>query len=338
MQTYYEALLDNPQQLMLWGTLLLGLLLGGLMQWSRLCLLRGLVHLRRGDQLKLKAFALAMATGLLSTQLLAFWLDMDLSAAVYVQDNPALPLLFVGGMLFGCGMALANACSGRSLVLCAGGNLRSLVTLLCVATGAGIAMSGLLAEFRVTLESLSRLSVPSATLPRSMGFLLAAALLIYALNGKTLWQAPRDFCGGLLIGLLVAAGWWLTSVVGFDEFEPIRPASLSFIAPLFETQQYVLLSTGSRLDFGIVLVAGVFAGALVRALASGEFQWQGFTTTGQLQRSLLGGLLMGIGGVLALGCTYGQLLTGFSTLAYASLMAIAGILCGGWLTVRFTHQ
>lgn len=338
MPEFYEALLDAPQQLMLWGTLVTGLLLGALLQWSRLCLLRGLVHVRQGDSQKLKAFSLAMAAALLSSQLLAWLTGIDLAASIYVQGNPALPAILLGGVLFGCGMALSNACTGRSLILAAGGNLRSLVCLLSVAIGAGLALSGLLAEWRVWLENLIRFSLPMQRLPLGLGLLLAAGLLVYALRGQQLWHSKPDLIGSLLVGVLVSAGWWLTGVVGADVFEPMPLLSISFIASVFETQQYLLLSTGSKLSFGIVLVFGVLAGALLRALLSGEFAWEGFDSTGRLKRSLAGGLLMGVGGVLSLGCTYGQALSGFSTLAITSLVAIAGILSGAWLTLKVLQK
>lgn len=338
MLAYYETLLDNPQQLMLWGVFILGLCLGAILQWSQLCLLRALIHAKQGKLLKLKAFALAMATALLSTQLVAWLHQINLAESHYAQSSPALPLIFLGGLLFGTGMALANACTGRNLVLLASGNLRSLVTLLCVALGAGIAMSGLLATTRVALENLTRVELPVNQLPMLIGLLAALALIAYALFGTTLWRSPRDLFGAILIGLLVAFGWYLTGVVGYDEFEPVRLASITFIAPILETQQYMLLSTGSRLSLGIVLVIGVFLGAFLRALFSREFHWQTFESTQQMKRSLVGGLFMGIGGVLALGCSYGQLLSGFSTLAIASLVAIFGILLGGWLTIKLTHQ
>ncbi len=338
MPEFIEALLDAPQQLMLWGTLLTGLLLGALLQWSRLCLLRGLVHVRQGNSQKLKAFALAMAAAFLSSQALAWLCDIDLAASIYVQDNPALPVIVLGGLLFGCGMALSNACTGRSLVLAAGGNLRSLVCLLSIALGAGLALSGLLAEGRVWLENLTRFNLPVSRLPLGLGVLLAIGLLMYALRGQELWQSKPDLIGSLLVGVLVSAGWWLTGVVGADEFEPIPLLSISFVAPLFEAQQYLLLSTGSKLSFGVVLVAGVFVGALLRALLSGQFVWEGFDSTARLKRSLTGGLLMGVGGVLSLGCTYGQALSGFSTLAITSLVAIAGILVGAWLTLAVLQK
>ena len=181
MPEFVENLLDASHQLMLWGTLLFGLLLGALLQWSRLCLLRGLVHVRQGNSLKLKAFTLAMAVAMLSSQLLAWYSGVDLANSIYVQDNPALPVILLGGLLFGCGMALANACTGRSLILTASGNLRSLVCLLSLAIGAGLAVSGLLAELRVGLENLTRFNLPVSRLPLWLGLLLATGLLFYAL-------------------------------------------------------------------------------------------------------------------------------------------------------------
>lgn len=333
MPEFVENLLDAPHQLMLWGTLLFGLLLGALLQWSRLCLLRGLVHVRQGNSLKLKAFTLAMAVAMLSSQLLAWYSGVDLANSIYVQDNPALPVILLGGLLFGCGMALANACTGRSLILTASGNLRSLVCLLSLAIGAGLALSGLLAELRVGLENLTRFNLPVSRLPLWLGLLLATGLLFYALKGKSLWQSTPDLVGSLLVGVLISGGWWLTGVVGADEFEPVPLLSVSFVAPVFETQQYLLLFTGSKLSFGIVLVAGVFAGALLRALLAREFVWEAFDSPGRLKRSLTGGLLMGVGGVLSLGCTYGQALSGLSTMAITSLIAVAGILAGAWCTL-----
>lgn len=333
MPEFIEALLDAPQQLMLWGTLVFAVLLGATLQWSKLCLLRGLVHVRQGNSLKLKAFILAMVSALLASQVFSRVSGVDLSASIYVQESLSLPGILLGGLLFGCGMALSNACTGRSLVLAASGNLRSLVCLLSVVIGAGMALSGVLAELRLWLDNLGRINLPLARLPLWLGGLLSVGMLAYAMRGKILWQSRPDLIGSLLVGVLVSGGWWLTGVVGADEFEPLPLATISFVAPVFESQQYLLLSTGSKLSFGIVLVAGVFVGALLRAVLSGQFAWEGFENVARLKRSLCGGWLMGVGGVLSMGCTYGQALSGFSTLAIGSLIAIAGIVAGAWFTL-----
>lgn len=328
MADYLALWLATPKQQLLGGGLLLGILLGASLQWSRLCLLRGLVQIRQGNSLQLKAFALAMAAALLSSQLVAGLTDIDLASSHYGQSSPALPVIFVGGLIFGWGMLLSNACTGRSLILLASGNLRSLVCLLSLTLGAGLTLTGLFAPLRVWLEDLTRLQLPFTSLPLGLGLLLAAGLVFYAVRNKEVWQNKPSFIGSLLVGALVGASWWLTGVVGFDEFEPSPLQAVSFVAPIFETQQYLVLFTGSRLTFSLVLVFGVFFGALTRALLVKEFVWQGFETQAQLKGSLSGGFLMGVGGVLALGCTYGQALSGFSTLAISSLISILGILLG----------
>lgn len=334
---YYD-LLDNPQRLALWGTALLGLLLGGLIQWSRFCLLRGLVEQKQqGNSLKLKAFLLAMAVALAGSQLLVYLGWVNLGQSLYAQSAPSIPLLLLGGLMFGYGMSRANACGARSLVLLASGNLRSLLTLFCLALGAGITLSGVLAPIRVELENLTRLNLPFSLLPQVFSLPLLALLLFAAFYKGQLLQSPKNLLGGLLIGLLVPVGWWLTGVVGADDFNPMRLASLTFIAPIAESQQYLMLSTGTRASFGVVLVAGVLVGAVSRAVLSGEFHWQSFESSKQLHGSIIGGLLMGVGGVLALGCSFGQALTGFSTLALASFPALFGILAGACLGIR-RHQ
>ncbi|SFX73440.1 YeeE/YedE family protein [Marinospirillum alkaliphilum] len=331
---FYD-LLDDPQRLALWGTALLGLLLGSIAQWSRFCLLRGMIEARQqGDRRKLQAFLLAMAVALAGSQLLVALDWVNLGNSLYAQSAASLPLLVIGGVLFGYGMVLANACGARSLVLLGSGNLRSLLTLFCLALAAGMTLSGLLAPLRVALEDLTRTNLPLTLLPAVFTLPLVALLLFAAFYRSQLLQSPRELTGGLVIGLLVPAGWWLTGVVGADDFNPMRLASLTFIAPIAETQQYMMLSTGTHLGFGVVLVAGVLIGALLRSLLSGEFRWQAFDSIGQMQRSITGGLLMGCGGVLALGCSFGQALTGFSTLALASFAALSGILLGAWLGIR----
>ena len=84
----------------------------------------------------------------------------------------------------------------------------------------------------------------------------------------------------------------------------------------------------------MALVPGVLIGAALSAWRSGEFRWEGFTRTSDLARHLIGAVLMGVGGVSAMGCTFGQGLTGLSTLNWGSLVAVAAIVVGAWLALR----
>lgn len=342
-------LFDDHLNAVLWLGALTGVVYGAVAQWSRFCLLRGLQHAwYQQDGRKLRAFALAMAVALLTSQTLAALSGVDLHQSLYMQPSPSLPLLLFGGALFGYGMTLANACGARSLVLAGSGNLRSLLVLLVLGISAYMTLSGVLALTRVDVETLTAVSLQATSVPQLLEqlqlspvlaqwlptLLISSVLLGWALMHAPLRQSPRDWLGGLVIGLLVSAGWWITGVAGADDFDPVRLASLTFVAPIGESLQYLMLASGMPLSFSIVLVAGIVVGSALRALLAGEFEWQGYSDTAQMQRGIIGGLMMGVGGVLALGCTLGQGLSGFSTLALTSYPALGGIVAGAWLALK----
>jgi len=175
------------------------------------------------------------------------------------------------------------------------------------------------------LSSVGLAAIPARMLAAS---LIGAALIIFALAHAPFRRSPGQIGAGLVVGLLIAAGWFATGHLGADDFNPAPVASLTFIAPIADGLQYVMLSTGSTLNFGIATVAGVFAGSLLTALATGRFHWEGYQSPRHMLRSAGGAALMGTGGVMAFGCSVGQGLTGLSTLALASFIAVAGILLG----------
>lgn len=347
------SLFSDHLSAVLWTGALLGLGYGMVAQWSRFCLLRGLVHCwQQNDGRRLRAFALAMAVALISTQLLAWHSGINLTRTPYHPNGLPVPALLLGGLLFGYGMTLANACGARSVVLLGTGNLRSLLVLLVLGTSAYMTLSGVLAEPRQWLEGLYRASLPSSELTlltRPLGLepatgrlviaaLLAVVLLAWALASPAFRGSPRDWAGGAVIGLMITAGWWITGVLGADDFDPVRLASLTFVAPIGDSLQYLMLSTGTSLRFGVTVVAGILVGSLLMSLMTREFRWQTFESPAQTGRAVVGGLLMGFGGILSIGCTLGQGLSGFSTLAISSLLALAGIVAGSWLALWFGQR
>lgn len=125
------------------------------------------------------------------------------------------------------------------------------------------------------------------------------------------------------------AGWAATGIVGFDEFEPTPLASVTFVAPVGEGIMYLMTFTGSTINIGIAVVGGIIVGSFIAAKAKGEFRIESFTDGADMLRHMFGGSIMGIGGVLALGCTVGQGVTGMSTLAAGSVIALLSIIAGG---------
>lgn len=323
--------------------LAIGLVYGSVGLLSGFCLMSGMRgFLAEGDGRLIRTYALAIGVAVAVTQLLSAAGFVDIGKSIYLLPTFSMPVMFFGGLLFGYGMVLSNGCGSRALVLLGRGNLRSFVVVIVLAIFAQMTLKGLIAPARVAMVGTSQTtaatnSVPallaaagmSATASRMLAAsIVAAALIVFALAHPAFRRSPGQIAAGLVVGLLVAAGWFATGYLGADDFNPTPVTSLTFIAPIADALQYVMLSTGSTLNFGIVTVFGVFAGSLVTALATGRFHLEGFQSPRHMLRSGGGAALMGVGGVMALGCSVGQGLTGFSTLALASLIAFAGILLG----------
>lgn len=327
-----------PQlQLALWAGFAIGIVFGACGQISGFCLHRGLQQCWSGrDGYQLHAFALALAVALAGTHVISALGLVDISRSLYLAPSYSWLLMAVGGILFGYGMSLSNGCGARALVLLGQGNLRSFVVLLCLGISAYITMSGLLAPLRLRVLALTTISPQTITLApgllRSVTlWTLVAALTAFALRKRDSGERARSLIGGAVIGLLIVAGWLTTGWLGADDFDPMPVTSLTFVAPVGDTVQYVMIATGMSLRFGIAMVLGVLAGSFLLAMLRRNYRLQGFETPRQMARYIVGGMLMGIGGTMALGCTIGQGLTGLSTLAFSSAISALCIVAGARL-------
>ena len=340
----------EPTQLATLGGLAIGMLFGGVAQATAFCS-RGAIldFVRSGDGNRLRAWLLAMAVAILSAQILLGFEVVDLRKAVYLTAPLNLAGLVMGGLMFGIGMMLAQGCAARNLVRLGGGNLRALVVVLVFSISAYAAMRGILGPGRIELERLTRVNLSAAGVPELLAGVLgtaaeqarwivalgaAGALAVFCFANSAFRSSPRNIIAGLAIGLLVTAGWYLTGVLAQDEFNRMPPSSLTFVAPLGDSLQYVMLFTGMSANFGMAVVGGVILGAFLMALARRRFRIEGFGDQRDFIRQLGGAVLMGMGGVFAMGCTVGQGLTGLSTLSLGSVLAALSIGAGGFLGVR----
>ncbi|MEA2881730.1 MAG: uncharacterized protein QOH32_986 [Bradyrhizobium sp.] len=341
--------MPSPVDIAVWSGVVIGFAYGAVGLLSGFCLLSGLRGWwASGDSRLIRTYALALGTAVAVAQLLAASGMVDLGRSIYLQPSFSAPLMLFGGILFGYGMALANGCGSRALVLLGRGNLRSLVVVLVLGIAAQMTLKGLIAPARVaalqwTQVSPSVISLPALLskfgLSETFARMLAAsaisgALIIFAFVHAPFQRAKGQIAAGLAVGLLVTAGWFCTGYLGADDFNPAPVTSLTFIAPIADSVQYIMLSTGLSLNFGITTVAGVVAGSLATALATGRFHLEGFSSPRHMLRSVGGAALMGAGGAMAYGCSIGQGLTGLSTLSLASFVSAAGILLGSALGLR----
>ncbi len=333
----YESLgfetLTAPQAAV-WLGVLLGLVFGAAAAVSRFCLRRGLVA---GPERRaaLGVWAMGFAVAVPGTQaavaagLVSFEAHRFLAA-----DLPVLAVL-LGGALFGAGMVLTRGCPSRLLVLGASGNLRALSVIVVFGLVAHATLKGLLAPARVAIGGVT---VPLgdaaslAALPGG-GLVWAGLLAIGALAlVRGAGARPRDLALGATIGALVPMAWVGTGFVLFDDFDPVALESLSFTAPAADTLFFAIASTAVSANFGVGLLAGTLAGAGIAALLRREARWVSFESPRQTGRYASGAALMGVGGVLAGGCTIGAGLSGVATLGLSAVLALAAIVAGARAT------
>ncbi|TPQ39099.1 mmebrane protein [Bradyrhizobium guangdongense] len=301
------------------------------------------------DYRRLKSFALATAVALLATQALAEFGVVDLSRSIYLTASIGLGGAIIGGLMFGVGMALVGTCGFGTLVRVGGGDLRAIVVFLVLGLSALATMRGITGVLRVTL--IEPLSVQLAegsnqTLTSLLGAggaarailvaAIGAALAFWALADGRLIRSPRLLASGLAVGAAIAFGWFATGWLADDEFDPVRVSSLSFVAPLGDTILYIATFSGARLNFGIGSVAGVITGSFAAAMLARGFRWEACDDARELKRHMIGALLMGIGGIMSMGCTIGQGLSAFSTLSVSAPVTMLAIACGARLGLEFT--
>jgi uncharacterized membrane protein YedE/YeeE len=341
------------------GGFVVGLVFGATVQRTNFCTMGAISDLvLMGDGRRFRAWTLAIAVAIIGTHALHFAGLIDINKSIYLTANLGWLGAIIGGGVFGFGMTLAGGCGSKTVARLGAGNLKSLVVALVLGIVAYMTQRGLLALARVRLETASNidlkalglgnqnvgemagaaLGVPGDTARTFAGVVVALALLVFCFKDPDFRRSTVSIASGLIIGLTVIAGWAVTGILGADDFNPTQLVSMTFVAPLGESLQYLMTFTGSTINFGIAAVGGVIVGSFLMAIATGTFQIEGFNDRDDFVRHIAGGALMGAGGVLALGCTIGQGISGMSTLALASVLAWLSIIAGGYLGVKYLEE
>ena len=307
-----------------------------------------------GSKTRFRVWMLAIGIAIIGAQLLHIFGYLDLNESIYLSTNFTWLGHIVGGFLFGIGMTLASGCGQRTLVRLGGGNLKSLVVLLVMGIIAYMTLRGLLALIRLEITTpttwdLSAFNLSSQGLPDMIStstglspamssilliILIAGGLIFYALKDRQVWSEFNNLLAGVGIGLLVVGAWYLTGVVGFDDFDPIPLEGPTFVAPVGNTLTYAMTFTGATINFGIAITLGLIVGAFLYSIITKTFRIESFTHQSDFINHLSGAALMGFGGVTALGCTIGQGITGLSTLAVGSIVTILFIMLGSAMTMK----
>jgi uncharacterized membrane protein YedE/YeeE len=277
----------------------------------------------------------------------------------------------VGGLMFGVGMTLASGCGNRTLVRIGGGNVKSLTVLVAASVSAYFMLwtplyeTAFLPWIRATTIDLASHGIPtqelgsivsgmfgaepSRPLNLTVASLVALGLFVWVFKSRDFRDSRDNILGGAVVGLAVVAAWYLTGGPMGAEWKDyaamateipsrVQTQSFTFVSPMGDTVRYLLSPANIALvKYGVVALAGVILGSLAYALPSKGFRYERFFTFRDFATHVAGGALMGIGGVVAMGCTIGQAVTGVSTLAIGSILAFFGMVSGAVATMKYRY-
>lgn len=330
-----------------------------------------------GDSTRMRSWLFAIAVALLGVLALEASGILQIGSNTfppYRTASFAWIRYLLGGLLFGIGMTLGSGCGNKCFVRIGGGNLKSVVLLVFFAAPAAYLMlwtdffnTAFMSWMQPTIVELQSYGIRSQELAAivggvsglgeapwlhyALGLAVGAGLLAFIFKSKDFRTSFDGIFGGAVIGLAVVAGWWITggpwgtTWKEFVEFEmadnpPSRVAvqSYTFISPMGDSVRYLLEPTNlALLNFGIMAVAGVIVGSALYSLVTRKFRFEWFASFKDFLSHAVGGVLMGVGGVLSMGCTVGQAITGVSTLALGSFLTLGAIIFGAALTMKVQY-
>lgn len=324
------------------GGFVCGALAGAAARYGRLCTMSAIEDALAGrDYRGAKAWGLAAAVAVALTQFLSSMGWVNLTGSVYSGSTVHILGTLLGGLLFGIGMTLVGTCAFGLLVRSGSGDLRAAVAAVAVGVVAMSATAGPVARVRQPLLGLgvvdlrhwtvpSLRDVPSASWRAVVAAGLVAvcvALILAPLLDAKMRRRPRLLLGAVGMGLAVALGWLITSNA-VASLTLDRPQSLSFVAPVGRALLQLMMEPFRDLGFGVASALGVVTASTAVALRRRELRWEAFDDPVEMRRHLLGAAFMGLGGVLAQGCTIGQGMSALSTLAVSAPLFIVAVLAG----------
>ena len=318
-------------------------------------------------------FAMGLAIlGVMSLSLSGFS-DLSLIASnetaspPYLTSNFAWPRNIIGGLIFGIGMTLGSGCGNKTLLRVGSGNIKSIFVFLTMGLMAyfmiftNFSYDFFISWMEPAFIDLSLSDIDDQGIGTVIAHFVGAdpiitTTIVAAILGSSfiLWALiSKDFRGeldnviaGVVLAVVVVGAWWVTTgVLGqslLEEAEMMdeRPFALgaqsfSFVQPSGHFIRWIETGfSNTMLTFALVSGFGVVAGAFVYSLLTKNFRIEWFASVKDFVSHIIGGALMGIGGVLAMGCTIGQGVTGVSTLAMGSFLTFFAILLGSALTMK----
>lgn len=327
-----------------------------------------------GDSGRLRAWVFSMAVALLGVLALEAAGILTLGTETFPPYRTAqfAWLRYVlGGLMFGVGMTLASGCGNKTLIRVGTGNLKSLVVLIIAAIMSYLmlwttlfekfffpwiqATTINLAQYGVANQELSTIvagmvgTQGSQVLHLAVGVLAGIGMLVFVFKSADFRGSLDNMLGGAVIGLAVLAGWYVTggpmgqawreyAEMATDIPSRVQVQSYTFISPMGDSVRYLMDPAKLTLvNFGVMALAGVIVGSFLYAVLTGRFRIEWFVNFKDFLNHAAGAVLMGVGGVLSMGCTVGQAISGVSTLAIGSIITFFCIVIGAMGTMKYQY-
>jgi uncharacterized membrane protein YedE/YeeE len=327
-----------------------------------------------GDTGRMRAWLLAMAVAAAGVLVLHASGQASIGTNTFPPyRTPSFAWLryVLGGLMFGIGMTLASGCGNKTLVRVGAGNLKSLVVLAIASVCAYLMLwtdfyaNAFNPWIAPTAISLDKHGVPSqsigdilagaagaadpVTVGRVVGWVFAIGIAIFVFWSRDFRTSFDNILSGVVIGLAIVAAWYLTggplgqAWKDFAEMSATPPTrvevqSFTFISPMGDSLRYLMSPTNFTLvNFGVMALAGVIVGSFICAVITRSFRIEWFANLNDFANHAIGAVLMGIGGVLSMGCTIGQAITGVSTLAAGSMLTFFAIVAGSAATMKYQY-
>tara|TARA_B100001173_G_scaffold278963_1_gene261424 strand:+ start:103 stop:1302 length:1200 start_codon:yes stop_codon:yes gene_type:complete len=350
---------------------ILGFILGFVVTKTNFCTMGAVSDwVNIGDLSRFKSWMLAAAIAILGVAILNFlsFFDINDSRIPYRNSLLAWPRYIIGGLMFGIGMTYASGCGNKVLIRVGGGNLKSLVVLIVAGIMAYVMtrtdfygiifhswmnpISLDLAQIGILDQSLPTIISSIFSINNSADFnlilgIIVSSIMIFMIfkSGKFIQNFDNVF-SGIIVGLVIVMAWLLTGgVIGQEWIEAndflddplpsVGMQSFTFINPMGETLIFASNAADSYyLTFGVTALLSVITGAFFYSVLSNNFRIEWFLSKQDFIRHIIGAVLIGVGGVLAMGCTIGQGVTGISTLAIGSFITLIFIILGAAITMK----
>ena len=354
---------------------LLSIFFGMIARKTQFCPLGGIADIiKEGNDGRFYMYLFAIAVAILGATVLEFFsiLSFDNTKPPYRISQFRWPGYVIGGFLFGIGMTLCRGCGMKNMLNFGAGDLRAVVAIAGMSISAYVLLYteglGVLFEW---INLLSPDLSNQAILHQDLGSIanyffggdikiwrvcfsvVIAVILIYKIfNSNDFTQRKDNITGGFLIGSIIIGAYYISGgqsgveaieASHFMDFPPynLGMQSYTFIRPMGDMIRVMTDPVLYLITLGLVMFIGVGVGSLIYSLFSRNFKLQGVDMA-TAPRYFTGGLLVGIGGILGMGCTLGQGVAGTSTLALGSFINLIALIFGAYVGIksqyRFMHD